>query len=137
MRINGIGNPGDVYNNQTQQKSNDFLDVNDFLRILTAQLQNMDPLGGNSTDPSEYINQMAQFTMLEQMNNLVGSLNNMTMLSQQQMSFSLVGKSVTIFDGQTRFSGIVESVRYREGTAYPVVNGIEYPMGLIEEVGGA
>ena len=136
MRINGIGNADQLNFNQQEVKGNDVLDVNDFLKIITAQLQNMDPLGGNSTDPSEYVNQMVQFTMLEQMNNLVSSLDNMTMLSQQQMSFSLVGKEVTIFDGETRFTGTVESVRYREGVAYPVVNGTEYSMGFIEEVGG-
>jgi len=136
MRINGIGNADQLNFNQQEVKGNDVLDVNDFLKIITAQLQNMDPLGGNSTDPSEYVNQMVQFTMLEQMNNLVSSLDNMTMLSQQQMSFSLVGKEVTIFDGETRFTGTVESVRYREGVAYPVVNGTEYSMGFIEEIGG-
>lgn len=136
MKINGIGVSGTNSYAQNQVKSNDTLDVNDFLRILTAQLQHMDPLGGNSSDPSEYINQMTQFTMLEQMNNLVTSLTNMTMLSQQQMSFSLVGKEVSIFDGVERFQGVVEKVRYREGIAYPVVNGVEYPMGYIEEIGG-
>lgn len=136
MKINGIGTSSEVYGSDSQVKSNDTLDVNDFLKILTAQLQHMDPLGGSSSDPTEYINQMSQFTMLEQMNNLVASLDNMTILSQQQMSFSLVGKEVSIFDGETRFTGVVEKVRFREGMAYPVVNGTEYPMGVIEEVGG-
>lgn len=136
MKINGIGTSSGVYGSDSQVKSNDTLDVNDFLKILTAQLQHMDPLGGSSSDPTEYINQMSQFTMLEQMNNLVASLDNMTILSQQQMSFSLVGKEVSIFDGETRFTGVVEKVRFREGMAYPVVHGTEYPMGVIEEVGG-
>lgn len=136
MKINGIGTSSGVYGSDSQVESNDTLDVNDFLKILTAQLQHMDPLGGSSSDPTEYINQMSQFTMLEQMNNLVASLDNMTILSQQQMSFSLVGKEVSIFDGETRFTGVVEKVRFREGMAYPVVNGTEYPMGVIEEVGG-
>lgn len=136
MRTNGIGNPNDVWNNDGKVKSNDTLDVNDFLKILSAQLQNLDPLGGNNSDPAEYINQMSQFTMLEQMNNLVSSLNNMTILSQQQMSFSLVGKEVTVNDGENTFVGIVEKVRFKEGVAYPIINGVEYPMGVIEEVGG-
>ena len=136
MRINGIGVQSTNVYGQEEVKSNDTLDVNDFLKILTAQLKHMDPLGGNSSDPTEYINQMTQFTMLEQVNNLVSSIGTMTMLSQQQMSFSLVGKEVSIFDGEERFTGIVEKVRYREGVAYPVVNGKEYPMGFIEEIGG-
>ena len=104
------------------------------LSLLVMEMQNQDPL--NPVDNTEMVAQLAQFASLEQMNNLVSSIGTMTMLSQQQMSFSLVGKEVSIFDGEERFTGIVEKVRYREGVAYPVVNGKEYPMGFIEEIGG-
>jgi flagellar basal-body rod modification protein FlgD len=93
-------------------------------------------MGGNAADTGEYISQMAQFTMLEQLSTLSAGLENISVLSQQQMSFSLVGKSVTLTDGETLREGIVEKVRFREGVAYPVIGGVEYPMGMISEVGG-
>ena len=136
MRVNGIGMPTTTSVTDSNQKPNDFMGVNDFLKIMTAQLQNLDPMGGNSADTGEYISQMAQFTMLEQLSTLAKSMESMTTLSQQQISFSLVGKNVSVFDGENSFSGVVEKVRYREGQAYPVINGMEYAMGMVHEVGG-
>jgi flagellar basal-body rod modification protein FlgD len=111
------------------------MDVQSFLKIMTAQLQNLDPMGENSADSGEYISQMAQFTMLEQMNSLASSLQNLSVLSQQQLSFSLVGKTATVYDGDKEVTGIVEKVRYSEGYAYPVIGGREYSMGMVTEVG--
>ncbi len=136
MRVNGIGMPNAAITQDTEVKANDFMGVNDFLKIMTAQLQNLDPMGGNSADTGEYISQMAQFTMLEQMSTLAKSMESMNTLSQQQLSFSLVGKTVSVFDGESNFTGVVEKVRYREGMAYPVINGTEYAMGMVHEVGG-
>lgn len=135
MKVNGIGMPSAV-TTQNSTKANDFMGVNDFLKIMTAQLQNLDPMGGNSADTGEYISQMAQFTMLEQMSTLANSMESMNTLSQQQLSFSLVGKTVTVFDGEKNLTGVVEKVRYKEGLAYPVINGTEYAMGMVHEVGG-
>lgn len=135
MAINGVGgNINTKATTQTEQR-NDFMDVQSFLKIMTAQLQNLDPMGENSADSSEYISQMAQFTMLEQMNSLASSLQNLSVLSQQQLSFSLVGKTATVYDGDKEVTGIVEKVRYSEGYAYPVIGGREYSMGMVTEVG--
>lgn len=136
MRVNGIGIPVTTTGTENGTKPNDFMGVDSFLKIMTAQLQNLDPMGGNAADTGEYISQMAQFTMLEQLSTLSAGLENISVLSQQQMSFSLVGKSVTLTDGETLREGIVEKVRFREGVAYPVIGGVEYPMGMISEVGG-
>ena len=135
MRINGIGIPNAAMNTENAAKANDAMGVDDFLKIMTAQLQNLDPMGENSADSSDYISQMAQFTMLEQMNNLASSLQNLSVLSQQQLSFSLVGKTTTLFDGEREITGVVEKVRYRDGYAYPVIDGKEYSMGMVIEVG--
>lgn len=136
MRVNGIGVPTSITGTENGTKPNDFMGVDSFLKIMTAQLQNLDPMGGNAADTGEYISQMAQFTMLEQLSTLSASLENISVLSQQQMSFSLVGKNVTFNDGETVKQGIVEKVRFREGLAYPIIGGVEYPMGMISEVGG-
>ncbi|HSR03399.1 MAG TPA: flagellar hook capping FlgD N-terminal domain-containing protein [Proteiniclasticum sp.] len=136
MKINGIGMPNEVLSTQSAVKTNDAMGVDDFLKIMTAQLQNLDPMGGNSADTGEYISQMAQFTMLEQLSTLSASLESMTTLSQQQLSFSLVGKNVSVFNGESSIEGVVEKIRFREGQAYPVINDVEYPMYMVQEVGG-
>jgi flagellar basal-body rod modification protein FlgD len=133
MSVYGIGSVTTAQTQTTTDKGS--LNVDDFLKLMTAQLQNLDPMGENSTDSSEYISQMSQFTMLEQLGNVTESLNNLSVLSQQQISFSLVGKTATVNDGENEIQGLVEKVRYRNGYAYPVINGTEYPMSMVSEIG--
>lgn len=131
MNVYGIGTSTQV-NVETEKKS---MGIDDFLKIMTAQMKNLDPMGGSSADSSQYLAQMAQFTMLEQLNNVKDSLEGINILTQQQISFSLVGKTVSVDDGLKSITGVVEKIRYREGNIYPVVNGEEYSMGMVKEVG--
>lgn len=132
MKVYGLGNQQVT---TPVQKTNDAMGVQDFLKIMTAQLQNLDPMGESGADSGEYIAQMAQFTMLEQLGAMGTSLDNITLLSQQQMSFAMVGKTVTVSDGTVETTGVVEKVRYRDGYAYPVIEGREYAMSMVTEVG--
>lgn len=131
MNIYGIGTSTQV-KVETEKKS---MGIDDFLKIMTAQMKNLDPMGGSSEDSSQYLAQMAQFTMLEQLNNVKDSLEGISILTQQQISFSLVGKTVSVDDGLKSITGVVEKIRYREGNIYPVINGEEYSMGMVKEVG--
>ena len=63
------------------------MDKNAFLKILSAELSNMDPMGDN--DSTKYVTQMAQFSSMEQMNNLNTTMTNYT-------AHDLVGKGVTM-----------------------------------------
>ncbi|MBF7096318.1 flagellar hook assembly protein FlgD [Alkalibacter mobilis] len=132
MEVYGIGNQ---MTPQEGLKSNDSMDVQDFLKIMTAQLKNLDPMGESGADSSSYMTQMAQFTILEQLEGLTESLDNISTLTHQQLSFSLVGKTVKVNDVDETVTGEVEKIRFREGVVYPVVNGKEYSMGMISEVG--
>lgn len=131
MNIYGIGT-NTLMQVEPEKKS---MGIDDFLKIMTAQMKNLDPMGGSSEDSSQYLAQMAQFTMLEQLNNVKDSLEGISILTQQQISFSLVGKTVSVDDGLKSITGVVEKIRYREGNIYPVINGEEYPMGMVKEVG--
>jgi flagellar basal-body rod modification protein FlgD len=71
------------------------LDKDDFLQLLVKQLQNQDP--SNPMDNSEYIAQLAQFSSLEQMQNVASSIDNLTSITQQSQMIqfnSFVGKTV-------------------------------------------
>lgn len=50
------------------------IDKNSFLKILTAELSNQDPLSSSNQDSTQYVAQLAQFTSLEQMTNLNSTL---------------------------------------------------------------
>jgi len=107
------------------------LGKDDFLNLLVTQLRYQDPL--NPTDDKEFIGQMAQFSALEQMQNLNTSFS-------ATKAYSLIGKSVLAYvvDPSTKeteqISGDVTSVSYSGGKYYVIVRGIEVSLDDIVEV---
>ena len=79
----------------TDKKDNGALGKDAFLQILITQLQNQDPT--SPMDDKEFIAQMAQFSSLEQMQNMTKAMENL-LASQEQtqlMNYStFVGKEV-------------------------------------------
>jgi flagellar basal-body rod modification protein FlgD len=72
------------------------LGKNDFLKLLITQLQNQDPL--NPLDQNQFLAQTAQFTQLEDLQNISSQLSDMTKLSQGQsfaQGAALLGKTAT------------------------------------------
>ena len=71
------------------------LDKNAFLRLLTAQLQNQDPL--KPTDSTEFTAQLAQFSSLEQMSNINETLNTLKLYqasSNNAQAVGFIGKDI-------------------------------------------
>lgn len=60
-------------NNKAKSNNKNDLDRNAFLKLLTVQLSNQDPL--NPIEDREFVAQLAQFSALEQMQNLNVTLN--------------------------------------------------------------
>jgi flagellar basal-body rod modification protein FlgD len=70
---------------------------NDFLRLLTVQMQNQDPT--NPVDNTKMIADMAQFSSLQAMQDLnttVGSMSQMLKMTQAMQATTLVGHDVVI-----------------------------------------
>lgn len=108
MPVNSISANNSVYNNGVNKLSNDDLDKDAFLKILTAQLQYQDPM--ESMDNSEYIAQMAQFAALEQMQNLNENLSYSIGLQNTQLGASLIGKEVKVVKDGITSTGTVDKV---------------------------
>lgn len=115
----------------TSDRNTGELGKTDFLNLLVTQLRYQDPL--NPASDKEFIGQMAQFSALEQMQNLNGSFS-------ATKAFSLMGKNVTasIVDDTTKESrqvnGDVTSVKMSQGKAYVVVKGEDIPVEDITDV---
>lgn len=122
-----------------QPKKSSSISMDDFLKILAASMSNPSFSGDSSGGGggTDYISQLVQFTSLEQMNEISETLTMSVMMNQQQQAFSLMGKQVTIMDNGNKITGIVEKVRFTNGFATIVVNGKEYTMGAIQEVGNS
>lgn len=116
---------------KSSRKVNDELGKDDFLRLLITQLQNQDPM--EPMEDHDFIAQIAQFSSLEQMQNLNTSFS-------YSMGFSLMGKyiSATVTDektGEIRYvEGEVSEVRSVSGQVYLVVDGMDVPVDKISRV---
>lgn len=94
----------------------------DFLKLLTAQLQNQDPMKPSSQE--EMVATLAQFTALEQSAQMVGQLTSLSKTNAWNQGLSLMGRTVqAVDDGGAAVSGVVtglgwdgDALRLRVGT---------------------
>lgn len=100
-----------------------------FLKLMLEQLKYQDPL--NPMSNQDFLAQQAQFTQLEQLQQLNETIEANSGLTQ---GMDLIGKEVTLMDPddpKKTITGVVEeAVFYQNGCAVKV-NGKEYPAGLI------
>jgi flagellar basal-body rod modification protein FlgD len=88
------------------------LGKDDFLKLMMVQLQHQDPLSPSS-DPSQYLSQLAQFTALEQETNTAKYAAQTASQQQAGTALSLLGRSVTYTDsGGAQQSGTVTRVDF-------------------------
>ncbi len=100
--ISEIGSPFNLNRtgsllSDTEAKSSGVLAQEDFLKLLTTQLQNQDPL--SPMDNAEFLAQMAQFSTvegIEQVNQNISTLTTTMAASQVQTAAGLLGKSVLV-----------------------------------------
>jgi flagellar basal-body rod modification protein FlgD len=98
------------------------LGKDDFLKLLVGQLKNQDPL--NPTNDTEFIGQMAQFSQLEQTQNMASANAELVLQQRGSRAVGLLGKTVTHPDasGAPR-SGVVERVEWVAGRPTLTVAG--------------
>ena len=103
-----------------------------FLQLLVTQLQYQDPLNPQSN--TEFVSELAQFSSLEEMQNMTGTLSN-------SQALGLVGKNVVIEVGKsadvsstTTVAGYVEYVKMVDGKAKLAINGELYDYADLEYV---
>lgn len=115
---------------ETEKKTGSALDKDDFLMLLVTQMKYQDPLEPESN--TEYVAQLAQFSSLEQMQNLNSTATNTS-------AYTLVGKQVRIREtsdtgAEREVQGMVEYVKMENGKPYVSVNGEMYSYDDIVEV---
>jgi flagellar basal-body rod modification protein FlgD len=95
-------------NTQSSNASAGILGKDDFLKLFVAQMQNQDPTN-TSQDPSQSMQQMAQFSEVEQITNLVTQ-------QTRASAVGLLGRTVTYTDKTGgAHTGTVEKVTTLQG----------------------
>lgn len=137
------------YTAPTKQTGNSELGKDAFLKLLITQLQHQDPT--NPMDDRDFIAQMAQFSSLEQMQNMTKTMESLLMSQQQTqlMNYtSFVGKEVkwhelteevdadnkpVINEG----TGVIQSLKFVDGEAvFILADGKEIYPGNISAILG-
>ncbi|MEX0963835.1 MAG: flagellar hook assembly protein FlgD [Pseudohongiellaceae bacterium] len=115
-------------------KNNDELGQEDFLKLMVAQLKNQDP--SNPVENSEFLGQIAQFSMVSGIDGLGASFDSVasSLFSTQAMQASLlVGKDILIETNSAELSdgASVEGVLESPTSASNVKVFVEDKSGLL------
>lgn len=118
---NAAGTASNVGSGGTATQSGSSIDKTQFLTLLINELRNQDPTA--PTDEKETLSQLAQFSSLEQMQNLNETLTSSSQFNQLSQGAALIGKTVSSGAGDSAVSGIVSSVSVQNGKTLLDVGG--------------
>lgn len=111
------GTSKNVNSDGTATTNNSLSNKNQFLTLLVEELRNQDPTA--PTDEKQTLSQLAQFSSLEQMQNLNQTLTASSGFGQVAQSAALIGKTVSTATADTTgISGVVSSVTFLNGKSY-------------------
>jgi flagellar basal-body rod modification protein FlgD len=85
----------------------------DFLRVLTTQLQFQDPL--KPLDNQQFIAQIAQFTTLEQTRQLTTGVDTLNAIQATTQAVALIGKTVEVSAAAGPATGTVTTITFVNG----------------------
>ena len=114
--------------------SNQALGQDAFMKLLITQMQNQDPM--NTTDDTQFVAQLAQFSSLEQSQQSAQDLASMLSFQQITQGSSLIGHTVQVVDSSsgTVQQGAVTSVQLINGKPKIGVNNNFYDLSAIQTI---
>jgi len=116
----------------SERKAGGDMGKHDFLMLLSAQLQHQDPL--NPQSDSDFAAGLAQFSALEQMQNMNATLTQMN----SYQAYSLIGKFVVaeaMVDGKwSEVPGVVDSIFISNGVTMAQIGEFMVPVSSIKEI---
>ena len=111
------------------------LGYDEFLKLLTAEMQYQDPL--EPTSNTDYVAQMATFSQLEATLSMKESLTTSSDNTIKSMANQLVGQEVVVKDDESKTGyadGIVDYVMYDDGEIYISVNDKLYSIDKLDTI---
>lgn len=123
----------------TSSSSNDSraLGKQDFLKLLVAQLRYQDPL--NPMDNAEFMSQTAQFSMLEELQNMSSLIEGSAFVQKVAQAATMVGMRAQVMDPVTRepVTSPITGVSIQDGEVFLIIDEIAYRFEDVVELYGA
>jgi flagellar basal-body rod modification protein FlgD len=119
----------------TMKANRQTLNQDDFLRLLTVQLQNQDPL--KPMEDAQFMGTMAQFASLEQTRELSQTMGDFTKAQILNSAQIYLGRQVTLSltDQSGNFiSGLVSGVKLVGGVPQITIGGKDYATASVTQI---
>jgi flagellar basal-body rod modification protein FlgD len=97
--VSSVGSSPATNSTTTSNASQNTLRQQDFLKLMVAQMKNIDPLNPDSQQGGEFLTQMAQFRSTQSMSNMEASIEKLTSSLQSNQALqasALVGRKVLV-----------------------------------------
>jgi len=125
MPIDGVNNTNNIFTNATSENADtkNALDKDAFLKLLVAEIQNQNPL--EPMDNQKFVDQMTQFTTMEQMTNMSESFQDFiesSMATTKLQASAVVGKYAVIEGNE---------IKFQDNMAEGIVFNVEEPGDVI------
>lgn len=133
MDVNTVYSLGGT-SQSSSRSTNNGLDKNAFLKILMTQLSNQDPM--SNQDNSQYIAQMAQFSSLEQSQNMNTSMEKMLISQRITEGSMMIGKNVAIVVNDEKYvQEMVKGLIIEQGKVFLKTDNGVYDIDRVIGVG--
>ena len=101
------------------------INQNQFLQMLMAELKNQNPMNPNSSDPMQFVTELAQFTSVEQQTYTAESTQTIASGQNNATAIALIGHTVNYTDPTTKAptSGVVQAVTFTSSGPTLPING--------------
>ncbi len=137
MAIETVNIPEGGMNLKTTRTPKQELGKDDFLKLLTQQLKNQDPM--KPMDDMQFISQMSSFSSLEQMMNMNKSLDTFVKSfssSSQTQAMMYLGTTVTVqnADMDEPKVGVVDMVGFKDGKPFLKIGDEAYNLEDVQLV---
>ncbi|KAF1083371.1 MAG: Flagellar basal-body rod modification protein FlgD [Candidatus Rifleibacterium amylolyticum] len=137
MAIETVNIPESGLNLNTTRTPTQELGKDDFLKLLTVQLQNQDPM--NPMEDMNFISQMSSFSSLEQMLNMNKSLEAMSNIlasNSHTQAMMYLGTTVTVQkpDMEEAVTGTVDMVGFKDGVPFLKIGDDAYNLEDVQLV---
>jgi len=125
--------PGQIAAASSSTGTNSLTDPQTFLKLLVAELKYQNPL--NPTDPTQYLGETAQFSMVQTLNTVGSDITAMLTASQQAAAAALIGRQVTGTDsaGDT-ITGVVTGMQTASGSTSLQIGNQSIPLANVTSV---